>query len=119
MSNIFNSNNFAVQVIAAGSFADKPSYSDKTYLVETVTVRLNPIALNAYILSRACEDKECFESEEAWNDHVSKKLADRKNFTELLAKEIGFECSNAFDELNVKQIVSEVFAVAWIHEILN
>lgn len=117
--NDFNSNNFAVQVIASGSFADQPVYADKTYLVETATVRLNPVALNAWILSHACEDKECFENEEEWNEHVSRKSADRKNFIESLTKEIGFKCTNAVDELNVKQIVSEVFAVAWIHEIMN
>ena len=47
--NDFNSNNFAVQVIASGSFADQPVYADKTYLVETVTIRLNPVALNAWL----------------------------------------------------------------------
>lgn len=44
----FEGKEFAVQVIAKGSFADQPSEGGKTYLVETATVRLNHVALGEW-----------------------------------------------------------------------
>lgn len=117
--NDFNSNNFAVQVIASGSFADQPVYADKTYLVETVTIRLNPVALNAWLDTVAYDDRDCFENTEEWSDYIGRKADSRIEFKKHLAQIVGFACKDAGREVSVKQIVSEVFAVAWIHEIMN
>lgn len=118
MNDVFNSNEFTVQVIAAGSFADKPGYADgRMYLVETATVRLNHAALYAWSETRTLDDRDCFETEEEWVKHTQKKHSLYLEFKKNLADAVGFTPDPDKEEINIKQVVSEVFTVVWIHEI--
>lgn len=115
--NDFNSEHFAVQVIAAGSFVDKPAYAaGRSYLVETATVRLNHAALNAWNDTRALDDRNCFENDDDWVNYMIRKAILLSSFEECLAKEVGFTPTKS-ESVTVKQVVSEVFTVVWIHEI--
>lgn len=113
----FNSDRFAVQVIACGSFTDQPVYADKTYLIETATVRLNHAALNAWSETHALYDRDWFETEEEWVKHTQKKHSLYSEFKKNMADAVGFTPDPDKEEINIKQVVSEVFTVVWIHEI--
>ena len=116
--NDFHSDSFAVQVIAAGAFVDKPAYADgRSYLVETATVRLNHAALNAWSETHALYHRDWFETEEEWVKHTQKKHSLYLQFKKNMADAVGFAPDPDKEEINIKQVVSEVFTVVWIHEI--
>ncbi len=109
----FEGKEFAVQVIAKGSFADQPSEGGKTYLVETATVRLNHVALREWNISSV--DREWFGTEEEWEHCKEEKRALLQEFREKLGAAVGFAPGPGKENINVEQVVSEVFAVCWIH----
>ena len=111
----FEGKEFAVQVIAKGSFVDQPSEGGKTYLVETATVRLNHVALGEWNISSV--DREWFGTEEEWEHCKAEKRALLQEFREKLGAAVGFAPGPGKENINVEQVVSEVFAVCWIHEV--
>ncbi len=112
----FEGKEFAVQVIAKGAFADQPSEGGKTYLVETATVRLNHVALREWQQAFVIGCNDC-KNREQWERYKKAKLGLRKAFKEKLARAVGFDPDMEKEEFNVEQVVSEVFAVCWIHEV--
>lgn len=111
----FEGKEFAVQVIAKGAFVDQPSEGGKTYLVETATVRLNHVALGEWNISSV--DREWFGTEEEWEHCKAEKRALLQEFREKLARAVGFAPGPGKENISVEQVVSEVFAVCWIHEV--
>lgn len=117
MGNEFDGKEFAVQVIAKGSFVDKPSEGGKTYLVETATVRVNHVALREWYKSISFVDREWFGTEEEWEHCKAERRALLQEFREKLGAVVGFAPGPGKENINVEQVVSEVFAVCWIHEV--
>lgn len=117
--NDFNSNNFAIQVIASGSFVDQPVYGGgRTYLVETATIRLNHVALNAWNDTIVHDYyRECFDTDGEFEAYVNEKKRLLLEFERNIAQAVGFTPDPDKEKINVTQVVSEVFAVAWIHEV--
>lgn len=111
----FEGKEFAVQVIAKGSFVDQPSEGGKTYLVETATVRLNHVALGEWNISSV--DREWFGTEEEHQHCKAEKRALLQEFREKLGAAVGFAPGPGKENISVEQVVSEVFAVCWIHEV--
>lgn len=111
----FEGKEFAVQVIAKGAFVDQPSEGGKTYLVETATVRLNHVALGEWNISSV--DREWFGTEEEWEHCKAEKRALLQEFREKLGAAVGFAPGPGKENISVEQVVSEVFAVCWIHEV--
>ncbi len=56
----FEGNGFALQVISKGAFVDNGTGNGSSYLVEVITIRLNHIALNAWILSECFNTRDCY-----------------------------------------------------------
>nr|DAP69532.1 MAG TPA: hypothetical protein [Caudoviricetes sp.] len=112
----FEGKEFAVQVIAKGAFVDQPTEGSKPYLVETATVRLNHVALGewqqAFVFSR-----DCFETREEWEQYKKAKSSMRQTFKTRVGAAVGFAPGPGKENINVEQVVSEVFAVCWIHEV--
>ena len=115
MKNIYRVNDFAVQIIASGSFEDAdPGFNGKTYIVETVTVRLNHIAMNEWIFAQAYNDRQCYDSEDEYKEYLDEQEKRKAVFIQKIAKELGYETDGI--HVNVTQIVSEIFGVVYIHE---
>ena len=78
----FEGNDFAIQVIAKGAFVDNGTYVDSSYLAEATTIRLNHIALNAWILSECFNTRDCYEDGEKgdaeWEAHKAEYEERRK-----------------------------------------
>lgn len=110
---------FAVQVIASGSFVDQPVYGGgRTYLVETATVRLNRVALNAWNNAIIHErDYYRFDTDGEFETYINEKKRLLLEFERNIAQAVGFTPDPDKEKINVTQVVSEVFAVAWIHEV--
>ena len=106
----FEGKEFAVQVIAKGAFVDQPSEGSKPYLVETATVRLNHVALGVwqqvFVFSR-----DCFETREEWEQYKKAKSSMRQTFKTRVGAAVGFASGPGKENINVEQVVSEVFAV--------
>ncbi len=115
--NDFNSNNFAIQVIASGSFVDQPVHDSSTYLVETAMVRLNREVLHAWTNIKWVDDRESFETDKEFEAYVNGKKHLLQKFEQNIAQAVGFTPDPDKEKINVTQVVSEVFAVAWIHEV--
>lgn len=116
--NDFNSNNFAIQVIAAGSFVDQPVYDQATYLVEVATVRLNRVALNAWNNAIIHErDYYRFDTDGEFETYINEKKRLLLEFERNIAQAVGFTPDPDKEKINVTQVVSEVFTVAWIHKL--
>lgn len=112
---MMNSNKFEIGIIASGSFLDAdPGYGGKTYRVETRTIRLNPIAMNAYLSYHFNHDIEDFDSREEYEEYKMEKRFMKINFEKKVAEILGFDPEVA--NVNIQQIVSEVFGVAYITE---
>ena len=116
--NDFNSNNFAIQVIASGSFVDQPVYDRATYLVETATVRLNHVALNVWNDTIVHDYyREYFDTDGEFEAYVNEKKRLLLEFEWNIAQAVGFTPDPDKEKINVTQVVSEVFTVAWIHKL--
>lgn len=115
MNNIFEKDQFCVQIISAGSFLDTdPSFNGKIFLVETTTVRLNHIAMNEWIDVQIHNCRDCYDTDQEWQEYLSLKKNRENNFRAKIAAAIGLEA--AVENISVTQAVSEVFTVVYIHE---
>lgn len=111
----FDTNTFAAQLISSGSFVDTdPGFGGEVFVVETATVRLNPTAMNEWVDAQLHNCRECYDTEEEWQEYERIKNERQEAFDRKVAAVAGFD---AEDGINVTQIVSEVFAVAYIHEV--
>ena len=110
---MMNSSKFEIEVIASGDFLDNdPSFNGKIYRVKTRTIRLNPIAMNAYIFSRMTMDIGDFDSREEFEEYAAEKRLKKIAFENQVAELLGFD--QEITHVNIQQIVSEIFGVAYI-----
>ena len=115
VNEIYRKNEFAVQVVAKGSFLDSdPGYGGKVYEVETATIRLNHVAMNEWIFTQVTNDRECYDTDEEWKQYLDEKKKRAEEFDRKIADALGFDTSVA--SVRVSQVVSEVFGVAYISE---
>lgn len=114
-NNIFETNEFALQVISSGWFLDNDeSFNGKMFAVETATVRLNHVALDEYIMKASLLNcRECYDTDEEWAKYSETKKRNLEQFNAKVAKATGFET----DGLTITQVQSEVFALCRIFEI--
>lgn len=108
---------FDIQVISSGSFTDREG--GKSYLVETATIRLSPAALLAYWDARPSFDRDDYETGQAYAEAIASFGERKAAFHKKVAAAIGFEVQERTGTggFFVAQIVSEIFAVAYIHEV--
>lgn len=107
---------FAFQIIAKGSVVDTLPEANASYLVETFTIRLNHVALNAWVNSEPRNydpDWDGLTQEEG--ERLNKERAEqREAFERRIQEDIGFDNARGF---TVKQIVSEFFGVVTMRRI--
>ncbi len=114
---IFKTDRFAVEVISAGEFLD--NVSGKTYTVQTFTIRLNHVALEAWMAATATDDREDDETWAAWHPGEDRQayratVENRKaEFDAQIAATLQITRANACS-FSIVQVLSEIFAVAYI-----
>lgn len=115
VNEIYRKNDFAIQVVAKGSFLDSdPGYGGKVYEVETATIRLNHVAMNEWIFAQVMNDRECYDTDEEWKQYLADTKTWAGEFEKKIADALGFDTSMA--SVSISQVVSEVFGVAYIRE---
>lgn len=114
----FEGNEFALQVITKGSFVDN-SIGAGSFLVEVTTVRLNPVALKAWILSDMMDERDCFEDgpkgDAQWEAHKAKYAKRRRAWEAQMVESLGIDPSAG--SVSITQAQSEIFTVVYIREI--
>lgn len=111
----FEDNNFAIQLLAKGSFVDNGTGNEKSFLVEAFTIRLNHIALNAWIMSETMNCRECYDSNHEWEDHKAEYKAKREAWNKQIIDILNIDSDTG--SVSITQSQSEVFAVVYIHKI--
>ncbi len=117
---IFKMDRFAIEIVSAGGFLDDdPGFRGKTYSVQTYTIRLNHVALDAWRAATATDDREDDETWAAWHpgeDRQTYRAAVEKRKAEFdsqvaAALQITGAATGSF---SVVQVLSEIFAVVYI-----
>jgi DNA-directed RNA polymerase subunit RPC12/RpoP len=117
------SDEFALQVVAKGSFIDQVEdfIGAQKFVVETVTVRLNPAALNGWILSDMANTRECYEDgsegDKQWEAHKIEYAERRKNWEAQVVNALGIDINSDSDSISITQAQSEIFTVVHIRKI--
>lgn len=115
--NIFETDEFAVEVVSKGAFIDKVTshHGDSIFLIETAVIRLSPKALNMWLEgNHLSNDRDCYDTEEEYQAYVSKKKAVKEECDELIKKALGFD-----GHCTITQNVSEIFTVVKIRKSLE
>ena len=116
---IFKMDRFAIEIVSAGGFLDDdPGFRGKTYSVQTYTIRLNHVALDAWRAATATDDREDDETWAAWHpgeDRQTYRAAVEKRKAEFdsqvaAALQITGAATGSF---SVVQVLSEIFAVVY------
>jgi hypothetical protein len=113
----FEGNDFAIQVISKGAFVDEGTGNENSYLVETATIRLNHVALNAWILSETMNCRECYDTNEEWEAHKAEYAERRKAWKAQILEALELEIDSDKESVSITQSQSEVFAVVHIKKI--
>ncbi|EGW36431.1 hypothetical protein [Desulfosporosinus sp. OT] len=117
----FEGNEFVIQVIAKGAFVDNGTYVDSSYLVEATTIRLNHVALNAWILSECFNTRDCYEDGEKgdaeWKAHKAEYEERRKTWKDQIFEALELEIDTENEGVSITQSQSEVFTVVRISKI--
>lgn len=116
MAEVVEREEFGVQAIASGNFIDQPVEDGRIYIVKTAIVRLNPTALNAWYKAQVKDwEMEDLDTDEEIQAYIGEKKRLMMEFEGEIAKAVGFRPDLSIERINVNQIVSEVFGVAWVH----
>jgi len=110
----FEGNDFVVQVIAKGEFVDNAG-GGCSFLVEATTIRLNHIALNAWIMSNTMNCRECYDTNEEWEAYEAEIAERRKAWTAQIVEALGIDSTKG--SVSITQSQSEVFTVVHIRKI--
>lgn len=117
------SDEFALQVVAKGSFIDQVEdfMEAQKFIVDAVTVRLNPAALNGWILSNMANTRECYkdgpDGDAEWKAHKAEYAARRKNWEAQVINALGIDINRDTDSVSITQAQSEIFTVVHIRKI--
>jgi hypothetical protein len=115
-------NEFDFDVIARGSFLDHDTGSldssgrQKVYSIEAITIRLNHIALNDWLLSEILNVRECYvagpEGDRKWEEHKAEYKARRDAWKKAVVNKLGLDTDAG--SVCITQALSEVFTVVYI-----
>lgn len=115
INNEFEGNEFVVQLLAKGAFVDSSAGDDGSYLIEAFTLRLNHVALNAWILSETMNCRECYNTDEEWKEHKAEYKARREAWNKMIINSLGLEPNEG--SVSITQAQSEVFTVVHIRKV--
>ena len=106
----FKSDNFAIEIMAKGSFID--AVASSTFMVEAYTIRLNHIALNEWILSEMMNTRDCYDTEEEWEEHKAEYKTRRADWIKKIRDALGIDPEAT--GVSITQAQSEIFTVVHI-----
>jgi hypothetical protein len=115
MKQEFEGNEFVIQIISKGSFVDNGTGNGSSFLVEATTVRMNHIALNAWILSETMNCRECYDTDEEWKAHKVKYEKRREAVKAQILEALEIDSNKG--SVSITQSLSEVFTVVHIRKI--
>ena len=117
----FESNIFAMQIIAHGGFVDKGTGNGKTYYINTINLRANHIMQNEYILSSFTNSnnwEDCYETKEEWAKDKRETEERRKTWIEKVKSDLMSLFSNIYEgSCLIQKVNAEFFTVMHVYEI--
>lgn len=111
----FEGNEFEIQLMSKGSFVDNGYGHVPAFLIEAFTIRLNHIALNDWVMSEMMNVRECYGTNEEWEEHKTeiKEKHETWNRRIIEALDIDLKAGSA----SITQSKSEIFTVVYIRKI--
>jgi hypothetical protein len=110
---------FEAEIIARGSYIDRQTGDGNTYIIEATTLRLNHVALNAWIMSEMCNSRDCYADGEAgdreWEEHKAEYEHRRAAWWEQMVEAIGVKLAPENESLSITQAQSEIFTAVCIY----
>jgi hypothetical protein len=110
-----NDDKFVIQVIARGAFVDDGAGGGQSYMVETYTLRLNHVALNAWILSDLLNCREFYSTIEEWEEHKAKQKTKREAVKSQVLDVLNIDPNTG--SACITQSLSEIFTLVHIRKI--
>ena len=104
--------NFDVEIVTEGQFVDQGC------LVKTIVIRLNGVAMNEFILPDILNCRECYETENEWQDYKAKKTKKREDWENKILQKFGF-VKNDKNSVCIAENVSEIFTVVIMERLEN
>ena len=101
---------FDVEIVTEGKFVDQGC------LVKTIVIRLNSAAMNEFILSDILNCRECYETEDEWQDYKAQKKKKREDWENKILQKFGFE-KNDKNSFCIAENVSEIFTVVLMEQL--
>jgi hypothetical protein len=115
----FEGNEFAIQIMAKGNFVDTAAAPGKVFIVEAITIRLNWVALNEWLLSSMSNVRECYkdgtEGDAEWEAHKVEYKQKREAVRNKIISDLGISEGSVC----IEQAHSEVFTVVNCRECLK
>lgn len=111
----FESNEFAMQIIAKGSFIDSGAGNGKSYVVETAAIRLNHIAQNEWSMSQTSNSRGCYETSEEWEAHKAEYEKKHEAVRAQIISDLGLDPNKG--SIHISKSHAEMFAVIYIWEV--
>lgn len=115
----FESETFALQVIARGSFIDDAPDYETPFMIEAITVRLNHAALNGWLLSEMSNTRGCYEDgpegDAQFKAHKA-EWADRRTTWSAQLLDL-LDIDPASSGVTIARAQTEVFTVVYIHKV--
>lgn len=113
---------FAVEVIARGAYIDQPyGGEDECFIINTITIRLNHVALNEWILSQMLNVRECYEAGEKgdreWEEHKAEYKRRGEEWKAKVLAALDIKAEPEQESITITQALSEVFTIVRIREI--
>lgn len=116
----FEGKNFALQVIAKGSFIDNGVGYGCSFQVDVTTIRLNHVGLNEWLMSEMSNTRECYEDgpegDAQWEAHKVEYAERRKTWEAQVIKSLDIDSS--VGSVSITQAQTEIFTVVHILEIV-
>jgi len=117
----FESNEFAMQVIARGGFVDCGAGSGKTYYVDTINLRANHVMSNGYFEScffKSGDWEAYYETKEEWEKVKPENEERRKIWEGKVKNDLKTIIPNIYDgSCFITKVQSEFFTVMHVYEI--
>lgn len=114
---IWNLNEFRLEVLNKTQLEDTQETRDGySVMIHIINVRLNPVALNAYIGATCKNNRDCYETKKEYFDHVKEMDASMELWEKTLIEHLGITVREE-DGISVTQNVDEFFTVVYMENL--
>lgn len=110
----YDSKEFDAQIISIGSFIDDDQ-APRLYQVDCMVLRLNHVALNAYLATKGGIFEGDYESEAEAEKARATREAQRERWERAMRALVGLE--DITEGVTFSQIQSEIFGMTWIRRV--